>query len=214
MASDDSQPPNRCDSTAALEEAVSDTDRLVAYAARTARELVARRAPQHCLTITTYRTEEHRSGFLGMRREARRGFGPDESEPFGWLLWSHASEKGTLWGSLPRRSAPPTHEWTISRGWWLVPSGAIDIIDHRSEWIRSASRTVHRVERSLPASAHELVDPDRPWRHYGKDDKRFLIYEHGWGPEPWITPSMPGRRLSAALTALRKNHGTYQLKRP
>lgn len=101
-----------------------ETDRLLAYAKRTALELRQHSAALDCLPITSFRTTDRRSGFLGMRRLEVRVAGPDELVPIGWLLWSHVWKEVEAYGSSgnPKRPrAGLTHTWTITEAGGSLP---------------------------------------------------------------------------------------------
>lgn len=192
---------------------MSEIDRLVAYAKRTALELSKAGAPLDCLPITTRGTAVRRTGFLGMKRLEVSVSGPDELVSIGWLLWSHPWKEAEAYDSTGNARRPRgglSHTWTVTRGWWLTPDGAIDVIDHRVERIWAIGKTHQSIEDRSPSTPEQLVHPDLPWRHWGRDDKRFTLYEHGQDPAWNTSPRMPGLRLSTALTNLRKRHQTYR----
>lgn len=195
----------------------SEVSRLRAYAERTAIEIQGAGVPLEGPLITTYRSVVRREGFLGMRTVSTREEGPDAQKRLGWLLWSHVWKEAEVheWSATTRRRRDPrlSHRWTITRGWWLVPSGSIDIVDHREEYIFAIGKLHKSIEERRPATDLELVYPDLPWRRWGYDDKKSLLYEHGQAPAHGVQAKKPGLRLSTALTNLRKAKGTYVQRR-
>ena len=194
--------------------------RLRAYAKRTAAEFQRAKIPLEGPLVTTYRTVVRRKGFLGMRTVSSDEPGPEVPELIGWLLWSHVNQRAELWESTgnPRRPRGTRllNTWTITRGWWLLPGGSIEIVDHRDELIRSVVpwRKHLRISDRRLSTDEELVHPDLPWRRWGLDDKRFTLYEQGESPILGTQARKPGLRLSTSLTNLRKSKGTYVQRRP
>jgi hypothetical protein len=92
-----------------------------------------------------------------------------------------------------------------------VARRTIEMVDHRDELIHSATpRRKHlAITDRRPSTDEELVHPDLPWRRWGRDDKRFTLYEDGESPMLGTPARKPGLRLSTALTDLRKSKGTY-----
>lgn len=191
--------------------------RLRAYAKKTARELVRAGVPLEGPLVTTYQEKIRREGFLRRRKVSIQEEGPDQPELIGWLLWSHVWKEVELHQSPvpPRRKRDPrlTNSWTITRGWWLVSDGSIDIVDHHVELIHFTKKTHRWIADRQPATDEELTHPDLPWRSWGGDDKKSLLVEYGQQHDWRATARTPGLRLSTALTNLRKAKGTYVQRR-